>query len=197
MKNVAIDEVEHVEHPMGINSVRRPLSEALETTDFGMVYYELEPGEALSGGLAHRHNDQEEVFYVLSGVATFEIGEDHRKITVGEGEVIRIPPGEFQKGRNDSGERVVALALSAPGRRHDWDELDVLLECQGCGTSVSTVQPTRTPNSGPRYVRTDDLTRCRAPPAAALSVVLVGDVLQVHVALRDAVGGDDRPIGVR
>lgn len=172
MEKVTVDEIEHVEHPMGINSVRRPLSEALGTTDVGIVYYELEPGESFSGGLAHRHHDQEEVFYVLSGAATFEIGEDHRRTPVEEGEVVRIPLGEFQKGLNESDERVVAVAVSAPGRQHEWDELDVLLDCgecgeetihdcqpigsgewqaeridlratcRECGTSVSTMQPT-------------------------------------------------------
>ena len=142
MRKVTVDEVEHVEHPMGVNSVRRPISEALETTDVGIVYYELEPGESLSGGLVHRHNDQEEVFYVLSGTVTFEIGEERRRTTVGEGEVVRIPPGEFQKGLNDSDEPVVAVALGAPGRRHDWDELDVLLECTECGEeTIHDCQP--------------------------------------------------------
>jgi uncharacterized cupin superfamily protein len=142
MEKTMIDEVDHVEHPMGVNSVRRPLSEALGTTDVGIVYYELEPGESFSGGLAHRHHDQEEVFYVLEGEATFEIGEEHRRTTVGEGEIARIPPGEFQKGLNESDERVVAVALSAPGRRHAWHELDVLLNCGECGEeTVHDCQP--------------------------------------------------------
>lgn len=142
MRKVTIEEVAHVEHPMGINSARRPLSEALEATDVGIVYYELEPGEPLSGWLAHRHHDQEEVFYVLSGTATFELGEEHERTTVEAGEVVRIPPGEFQKGFNDSDERVVVVAISAPGRQHDWDEFDVLLDCRECGEeTVHDCQP--------------------------------------------------------
>jgi uncharacterized cupin superfamily protein len=132
MERAAIEEVDHVEHPMGVNSIRRPLSEALGTAAFGLVYYELEPGEAFSGGLRHRHRDQEEVFLVLSGVVTFEIGREPERVTVEEGEAIRIEPGEFQKGTNEGDERVVALGFGAPGRRHDWEELDVLLECGNC-----------------------------------------------------------------
>lgn len=136
MRKVSTDSTDHVEHPMGVNTVRRPLSEVLETSDLGMVHYELEPGDTFSGGLRHRHNDQEEVFYVQEGTATFEIGRDPEEITVRAGEAIRIPPGEFQKGFNRSDERIVALALGAPGQQHDWEELDVLLECETCGTEM-------------------------------------------------------------
>jgi uncharacterized cupin superfamily protein len=132
MQKVTVGDLGHVEHPMGVNSVRRPVSEGLGTTDFGLVYYELEPGEAFSGGLRHRHGDQEEVFYILDGTATFQIGRDPARVTVGEGEAIRIAPGEFQKGTNESSERVVALGFGAPGRRHDWAELEVLIECPEC-----------------------------------------------------------------
>ncbi|MFC4437716.1 MULTISPECIES: cupin domain-containing protein [Natrialbaceae] len=57
---------------MEVHSVRRPVSRTLDFTDFAMNYFELEPGESFSGGL-HTHHDQEEVFYVREGVATFEI----------------------------------------------------------------------------------------------------------------------------
>lgn len=70
---------------------------------------------------------------MLSGTATFEIGEWRQRVTVGEGEAIRIPPGEFQKGHNKGDERVVAVAIGAPGRQHDRDELEALLECEECG----------------------------------------------------------------
>jgi uncharacterized cupin superfamily protein len=132
MERAAIEAVEHVAHPMGVNSVRKSLSEALGTTEFGMVYYELEPGESFSGGLAHRHDDQEEVFYIVEGTTVFEIGAEREQVTVDAGEAIRVPPSEFQKGANAGDERVVALGLGAPGRRHDWEELDVLLECPNC-----------------------------------------------------------------
>mgnify|MGYP002760945132 FL=1 len=66
MRKVVIDEVDTELHPQEIHSVRRPVSDALDTEHFAMNYFELEPGEAFSGGL-HTHHDQEEVFYVQSG----------------------------------------------------------------------------------------------------------------------------------
>jgi quercetin dioxygenase-like cupin family protein len=116
---------------MKVHSVRKPVSKVLGTTDFAMNYFELEPGESFSGGL-HRHNDQEEVFYVERGVATFEVGLDRERTDVAAGELIRFEPGEFQKGFNDGDERVVAWALGAPGATHDWDELQSRVYCPDC-----------------------------------------------------------------
>ena len=65
MRKVAIDEVDIELSPLGVHSVRRPVSDALGTEHFAMNYFELEPGESFSGGL-HTHHDQEEVFYVQS-----------------------------------------------------------------------------------------------------------------------------------
>jgi len=45
-----------------------------------MNYVELAPGDAFPGGL-HTHGDQEEVFYVLSGIATFEVGRERDRST--------------------------------------------------------------------------------------------------------------------
>lgn len=93
------------------------LSDPLGTTDFAMNKYHLEPGEEFSGGL-HTHLDQEEVFYVISGTATFEVADepltDRETVEVGAGEVIRFAPGEYQTGTNDGKEPVDALALGAP-----------------------------------------------------------------------------------
>lgn len=96
---------------------RRGLSAPLETSDVALNYYALDPGGAFSGGL-HTHLDQEEVFYVIDGTATFETKPDatadSETIEVATNEAVRFAPGEFQQGRNESDEQVVALALGAP-----------------------------------------------------------------------------------
>jgi len=45
---------------------RRDVSAALGATDVAIMYHELEPGEAFSGGF-HAHHDREELFVVLEG----------------------------------------------------------------------------------------------------------------------------------
>lgn len=132
MRKVAIDDVDIELSPLGVHSVRRPVSDALGTDHFAMNYFELEPGESFSGGL-HTHHDQEECFYIMEGVATFEVGTDGEEIEVEAGEVIYFDPGEFQCGRNKSDDTVVGLALAAPGSQHNWEDLESFAPCGECG----------------------------------------------------------------
>lgn len=141
MQHSAIDDVEHVEHPAHVNNVRKPISRALGTTEFAMVYNELAPGEAFSGAL-HTHYDQEEVFYIIDGTATFEVGKSRTEVTVRAGELIRFAPGEFQRGYNHSDGRVVGIILSAPGVEHDWSEEALFFECRSCAEeTVHAIEP--------------------------------------------------------
>ncbi|WP_254272991.1 cupin domain-containing protein [Haloarcula marina] len=112
---------------LGPAAVKRSLSSALDTTELAMNYYELAPGETFGLGY-HRHPEQEEVFYVQSGTATFETEDGD--VTVEAGEAVRFAPGEWQLGRNDGDERVVALALGAPREANDTE---MVRECPDCG----------------------------------------------------------------
>ncbi|WP_440771241.1 cupin domain-containing protein [Natronorubrum sp. DTA28] len=133
MEKTAIDDVDIETNPMDVHSIRRPVSKALGFTDFAMNYFELESGESFSGGY-HTHHDQEEVFYVQSGTATFDTEEG--EVTVAEDEVIRFAPGEFQQGYNDGDDPVVGFAFGAPGAQHDWDQIESMIFCQDCEEEV-------------------------------------------------------------
>jgi len=135
--------IEEIDSWMGPASVKRPLTEALGTEDVAINYYELDPGESFAFGY-HRHEGQEEVFYVLEGEATFETGEprggsestsggtasEDGEETVSAGEAVRFAPGEWQQGRNRGEGRVRALALGAP---QESGETTILRECPDCG----------------------------------------------------------------
>lgn len=131
MERVTIEDIEAEPHPMGVNRERRPITDALGAEHMTAVHYELEPGEQFSGGL-HTHHDQEEMFYVIEGNATFEYGTDGEETEVEAGEIIRFEPGEFQCGRNKSDEWVVGLALAAPGSQHNWEDLESFAPCSEC-----------------------------------------------------------------
>jgi len=131
MEKVAIEEVDLELNPLKVHSVRKPVSRALDAEHFAMNYFELEPGESFSGGL-HAHDDQEEVFYVEDGEATFEVGVDREPVVVEARELIRFPPGEFQTGYNSGDDRTIGWALGAPGARHDWDQLQSRVYCPEC-----------------------------------------------------------------
>ena len=134
MEKVSIDDVDDEPNPLGVHSVRRPIGRELGLTDFAMNYFELEPGESFSGGL-HTHYDQEEVFYIQKGTATFDTDEE--PVTVSAGEAIRFAPGDFQHGKNEGDERVVGLAMGAPGAMHDWDQIESMVPCRACGDETA------------------------------------------------------------
>ncbi|WP_254537540.1 cupin domain-containing protein [Halomarina litorea] len=146
MQKVTVGDVEDVPHFMGANTVRKPLSRAIDGMGFAMTYFELEPGEAFSGGL-HTHREQEELFYVLSGTATFETREtpdgESESLEVSAGEAIHFEAGDvYQTGRNEGTEGVVGFAVGVPGARHEWDDVEAVVECSDCekGT-VHSVAP--------------------------------------------------------
>jgi mannose-6-phosphate isomerase-like protein (cupin superfamily) len=113
--------------------VQAGLSDPLNLSDMAMNYYELAPGDSFSGGL-HTHMNQEEIFYVIEGTATFQTPED--SIEVEADEAIRFAPGEYQEGKNEGDERVRALALGAP---KDQGETRSALPCENCGADYHEV----------------------------------------------------------
>lgn len=110
---------------------RRGLTDELNASDLAINYYRLEPGQSFSGGM-HAHLDQEEVFYVVDGTATFETPAGTAE--VGPDEAIRFAPGDYQTGTNETDEDVVALALGAP---QDSTDIRVPTACRECGDSDS------------------------------------------------------------
>ena len=125
MEKVSIGDVEP--NAFGSDIDRRGLSAPLGTTDLALNRYRLDPGERFSGGM-HAHMDQEEVFVIVEGEATFETMDG--EVTVGEAEVIRFAPGEFQSGKNDSDGEVLAFAMGAP---RDSEDVRLPQNCPECG----------------------------------------------------------------
>lgn len=135
MKKIDIADVENSVQPA---AVMRPLTEPLEATDVAVNYYELEPGDSFSFAY-HRHEVQEEIFHVQAGTATFET--DDGDVDVCAGEIVRFPPGEFQRGWNRGDERVVALALGAP---LEYGRQVKLRECPSCESETDSTLERRT-----------------------------------------------------
>ena len=133
MEHVSIDDVEP--SAFGRDIDRRGLSDPLGTTDVAVNRYRFDPGERFSGGL-HAHMDQEEVFLVVAGEATFEALDD--EITVGAGEAIRFAPGEYQSGYNDGDGQLLAFALGAP---RDSEDVRIPRECPDCGNDNMRAVP--------------------------------------------------------
>ena len=133
MEKVDIDALDN--HPR-VADVQKHLTDPLGLADMALNYYELDPGESFSGGL-HTHMNQEEIFYVIEGTATFDTKAGSHE--VGADEVVRFAPGEYQEGKNESDERVRALAFGAP---QDDGETRSALPCSECGADYHTVEVT-------------------------------------------------------
>lgn len=119
--------VEELDDRMGPADEKRRVSDALGATDMVLNYYELAPGDSFGFGY-HRHNDQEELFYVAEGTVTFETEDG--EVTASAGDCVRFAPGEWQLGTNEGDERVVALAMGAPA---EMGETEMLRHCADCG----------------------------------------------------------------
>ncbi|MCU4753980.1 cupin domain-containing protein [Halobacteria archaeon AArc-curdl1] len=125
MKTVRVGDPESLE--FGNGSRRHALTALLEATDVAINRYRVAPGDGLPSGL-HAHMDQEEVFYILEGTATFDTMD--RVVTLEEGEAIRFGRGEFQSGKNGGDRDLVVLAIGAP---RDTDDVRIPVDCPACG----------------------------------------------------------------
>ncbi|MEF8808557.1 cupin domain-containing protein [Natronomonas sp.] len=112
---------------------RRGLGKVLGAEAVALNHYVVAPGERIAG--LHAHPDQEEVFVVLSGEATFERLDGKRSVT--EDEAVRFAPGEFQSCTNQADERLVVLAVGAPA---DTDELRVPVGCHDCEAETMALE---------------------------------------------------------
>jgi mannose-6-phosphate isomerase-like protein (cupin superfamily) len=124
METVQLDTVDSYTRP---GKVFSPLSDPLDTSGLAINYYEVASGESI-GDCYHRHHEQEEVFYVLSGTATFET--ETGDVAVGPNELIRFAPGEWQQGTNRGDDHLRVLALGAP---REARPTDLRRECPACG----------------------------------------------------------------
>jgi mannose-6-phosphate isomerase-like protein (cupin superfamily) len=115
--------------------------------DFAMVVFELKPGESFSGA-PHTHLNQEELFYVLEGTATWELaagpGAERETVEVGPNELIHFHADDvYQTGSNRSDGVVRAISIGSPGARHGWEGARGLADCPACGEeTVHTFVPT-------------------------------------------------------
>lgn len=69
----------------------------------------IEPGASSN---QHKHDDAEEVFYILSGTGRVQVGDEEENI--GPGSCIYIPPTVLHELINDSNEKLKLVSITAP-----------------------------------------------------------------------------------
>lgn len=79
-----------------------------------MWYFD--PGES---SFYHRHEQQEELYYLLDGPAQIRVGagEDETVLDVEEGSAVRVAPGAARQLRNDTDSPTRWLVIAAPNVR--------------------------------------------------------------------------------
>ncbi len=99
----------------------------------------LEPGGAPP---LHKHDDTEQIFYILQGTGTLMIGKDSLTYPVIPGDVVRIPPTEWHRIVADDVMRYLSIDCFVCGRPEaepTWDShVEVL--CREQGWDFSTVK---------------------------------------------------------
>lgn len=111
--------------PQGDDRFQRLRAE-LGVESFGMNLIRLAPGQR---GRIHRHREQEEVYLVLEGTLTLELGPDEAR-ELHRHEAARVAPGVRRRLANHGDEPLLLLALGGAkpheGRDGlawaDWDE---------------------------------------------------------------------------
>lgn len=102
----------------------------------------MEPGEAPP---LHKHDDTEQVFYVLSGHGRVVIGADERDMgEIGPGDLVRIPPGTWHRVPCVGDEPLRYLVVDCfPGGRPTAEptwESHVRVVCEGNGWAFDDVK---------------------------------------------------------
>jgi mannose-6-phosphate isomerase-like protein (cupin superfamily) len=83
----------------------------------------LEPGEAPP---LHKHDDTEQIFYILEGEGVLSTGVEQEKHEVRPGDVVRIPPTVFHSIQCSGGKPLRYLAIDCfligrPEAEPTWD----------------------------------------------------------------------------
>ena len=89
---------------------QRWYSDALGTEQVSFSWRRMPPGTGGRGSYGHRHPGQEEVYFVISGVVTFKVGDE--VFEAGPQSAVRMTGKEFYAIHNDTGAEAQLLILS-------------------------------------------------------------------------------------
>lgn len=86
------------------------LARSADTPRFNLAVIEIQPRRG--GPPAHRHEDEDDAFYILDGELTF--GVEGEEVVAGPGTFVLVPPGVEHTFRNDGDELVRMVNVHAP-----------------------------------------------------------------------------------
>jgi mannose-6-phosphate isomerase-like protein (cupin superfamily) len=80
----------------------RSYTEGLGAEQVAFSWRQMPPGTGGRGSYGHRHETQEEVYFVISGTVTFKVGDD--VFEAGAGTAVRVAPDALRSVHNDAGD---------------------------------------------------------------------------------------------
>lgn len=130
-------ETKRYRFPTHINDLVMDRSQAAASEVFVVV---IEPGKAPP---LHKHDDTEQIFYVLAGQGRLEIGEEGDEYPVSPGDVVRIPPSTWHAIHCEGPGELRYLAVDCfpggrPAAEPTWDS-HVQAVCEENGWDYSEV----------------------------------------------------------
>lgn len=86
------------------------LKDPLGAEQIALTYRRMPAGVGAKGGYGHRHGEQEEIIYVISGKVRVKVDDD--VVDLERGMAIRISPGATQGTHNEGPEDAEILIIS-------------------------------------------------------------------------------------
>lgn len=132
----ATEKLKRYQFPTHINDLVIDRAQSSYSEVFMVV---IEPNKA---PLYHKHDDTEQVFYVVEGTGVLTIGEQRRQFPVKPGDVVRIPVSTLHSIKADAGKTLKYLCVDCFGEKPKaeptWDD-HVKAVCKTNGWDYNTV----------------------------------------------------------
>lgn len=143
-----VSRVKRYQFPTHINDVVLDRADADCSEVFIVV---IKPGKAPP---LHRHDDTEQIFYVLKGAGILSVGLKRKNYPARRGDVVRIPPKTWHSIQCVSKRALVYLAVDCflagrPKREPTWDAHARAI-CKNNGWDYNSCRKTRTRPSANR-----------------------------------------------
>jgi mannose-6-phosphate isomerase-like protein (cupin superfamily) len=129
---------------------QRWYSDALRTEQVSFSWRRMPPGTGGRGSYGHRHPGQEEVYFVISGMVTFKVGDD--VFEAGPQTAVRMTGQDFYSVHNDTGAEAELLVFSTrladpPPRSGTASGRSPVSPLTGSAPRLGSRRPRRRPSS--------------------------------------------------
>ena len=99
-------------------------TDASSAEELAFTFRRMPPGTGGKGSYGHRHKDQEELYFVVSGTLKFKLGDE--VVEVGPHTAIRVSSEVFRSVHNDGPDdaELIICAKRARGDENEGEKLD-------------------------------------------------------------------------